>query len=167
MKKIMLYSIVQCVLLVPAIAPAQLPGTAERPLSFSVVGMRGDSIRVPDPHGRLLLINLWASWCASCATELPALDSVATVLDTTRVMPVALTEDASREAAQTFLAHHTLGRYRVGFGDGRLKPALHYTGLPETLLVTSDGRVVRRWLGYAGADQLRDVQRAVRKQLGS
>ena len=155
-------------LLVPAIAPAQVRATREQPVpSFAVVTARGDSIRVPDPHGRLLLINLWASWCTPCGKELPALDSVAALLDTTRVVPLALTDDASRGAARTFLRRHPLRHYRVGFGDGGLKPALHYTGVPETLLVTPDGQVVRRWLGYSGVEQLQDVQRAVSEELTS
>lgn len=168
MKNISLQLIVQCLLLIPAVAVGQVRAAEQRPVShFAVVSARGDSIRVPDPQGRLLLINLWASWCRPCGEELPALDSAAALLDTTRVVPLALTEDASRAAARTFLQQHPLRHYRVGFGNGGLKPALHYTGIPETLLVTSDGRVVRRWLGYSGAEQLRDVQRAVMKELAS
>ncbi|MDP3773736.1 MAG: hypothetical protein Q8Q85_05655, partial [Gemmatimonadales bacterium] len=43
---------------------------------------------------------------------------------------------------------------QVGLGGGRLKPRYHYVGLPYTVLLDAEGRVIRRWSGYTGPGQI-------------
>jgi cytochrome c biogenesis protein CcmG/thiol:disulfide interchange protein DsbE len=118
---------------------------------FAVVSPSGDSLRSADLAGRVLLVNVWASWCAPCREELPELDSLAAGYDSSRVTFVALSDDVDGAAAREFLAvFRGMPHLRVGLGLGRLKSLYRYPGLPFTLLVDPAGRIVRTWYGYGG-----------------
>jgi len=122
-------------------------------VAFDVPDLAGGRLRLADLRGKVVLLNVWASWCAPCREEMPALDSLRRASDSTRVAFVALSDDVIESSARRFLAEHPVG-LQVGLGGGNLKPRLHYVGLPYTVLLDSEGRVVRRWSGYTGPGQI-------------
>jgi thiol-disulfide isomerase/thioredoxin len=131
---------------------------------FAVVAPSGDSLRSADLRGRVLLVNVWASWCAPCREELPELDSLAAGYDSSRVTFVALSDDVDGAAAREFLAvFGGTTHLRVGLGLGHLKARYRYPGLPFTMLVDPAGRIVRTWYGYGGAPQLAAVDSSIRR----
>ena len=66
-------------------------------------------------------------------------------------------------AAREFLTvFGGLPHLKVGLGVGRLKALYHYPGLPFTMLVDRDGRIVRRWYGYGGPPQLTAIDSIIR-----
>jgi thiol-disulfide isomerase/thioredoxin len=146
-------------LLVPAGARAR-----EAFPSFDLPNLAGRRLRLADLAGKVVLVNVWASWCAPCREEMPALDSLRRTFDSTRVAFVALSDDVIESSARRFLAEHPVG-LKVGLGGGNLKPRLHYVGLPYTALLDAEGRVIRRWSGYTGADQIAAVGAAIRDEL--
>jgi thiol-disulfide isomerase/thioredoxin len=122
---------------------------------FAVVALAGDSLRSADLAGRVVLVNVWASWCAPCREELPGLDSLAARYDPSRVTFVALSDDVDGAAAREFLAvFRAMPNLRIGLGLGELKARYRYPGLPFTMLVDSTGRIVRTWYGFGGPPQL-------------
>jgi cytochrome c biogenesis protein CcmG/thiol:disulfide interchange protein DsbE len=130
---------------------------------FAVISPSGDSLRSADLAGRVLLVNVWASWCAPCREELPELDSLAAGYDSSRVTFVALSDDVDGAAAREFLAvFRGMPHLRVGLGLGRLKALYRYPGLPFTQLVDPSGRVVRTWYGYGGPPQLAAIDSTIR-----
>ncbi|MBI1722704.1 MAG: TlpA family protein disulfide reductase [Gemmatimonadetes bacterium] len=120
---------------------------------FDLPDLAGNRLRLADLAGKVVLVNFWASWCAPCREEMPALDSLRRTFDSTRVAFVALSDDVIESAARRFLAEHPVG-LRIGLGGGRLKARYHYVGLPYTALLDAEGRVVRRWSGYTGPGQI-------------
>lgn len=131
------------------------PAIDSRLAPFEVVASSGGTWRSSDLHGRVVLVNIWASWCAPCREELPKLDSLAAHFDTARVTFAALSDDVDGAAAREFLTvFGSLPHLRIGLGVGKLKALYRYPGLPYTVLVGRDGRIVRRWYGYGGPPQL-------------
>lgn len=112
------------------------------PVSFD--GPDGARRQLADFRGKLLLINLWATWCAPCRAEMPALDRLQAKLGSDRFEVVAVNIDTARlERRKTFL--DSVGVKNLTFySDAKadifqtLKRAGKVVGLPTTLLV--DGR---------------------------
>jgi thiol-disulfide isomerase/thioredoxin len=106
-----------------------------------------------EAEGRPLVINFWASWCTPCRREMPAFEEVHQRLgDQVAIVGVTDEDDgaASSEAAKAAGVTYPL----LVDEDQTLLTDLRVTGLPGTVFVDADGRVVGRHLGALTEDQL-------------
>jgi thiol-disulfide isomerase/thioredoxin len=118
--------------------------------------------------GRVVLLNVWATWCPPCRDEMPSLDRLQAALGGPKFEGVALSIDqGGLPVVRAFfdrLRLRHLQPYIDSFGDAAesLAPA----GVPLTLLVDRDGREVGRKLGPAAWDHPEMVER-IRSHLAS
>jgi thiol-disulfide isomerase/thioredoxin len=130
-----------------AAAPRALP-----PLRF--IDSSGRAMSLENFRGRVILLNLWATWCGPCVKEMPALDRLQTELGSPAFQVVPLSVD--RDGAATVIPFlEKLGiRSLVPYLDikGSSLKLLGTQGLPTTLLIDRDGREVARMLGGAEWD---------------
>ncbi|MEW5919018.1 MAG: hypothetical protein AB1762_21620, partial [Gemmatimonadota bacterium] len=66
--------------------------------------------------------------------------------------------------ARAFVAEYRF-TFPVMLGGGRLQNRLHYPGLPYTVLLDAQGRVVQRWIGFTGSDQIDAIRSAIAAEL--
>ena len=111
-------------------------------------------------RGRVMLLNVWATWCPPCREEMPTLDRLQAALGGPNFEVVALSIDqGGMPAVQAFLrraAIQHLRPYVDTFGDA--SSSLGAGGIPLTLLIDRDGREIGRKLGPAAWDHPRIVQ---------
>lgn len=124
----------------------------------------GGTFDVALEHGRVLLINVWASWCGPCREEMPALDSLRQAITDSTFRFVTINVDATRGPAEEFMRGFGF-TFPVALGGANASRTLQYVGLPYTLLVDRRGRVAQRWSGYAGAQQIAEVRAAIQREL--
>jgi thiol-disulfide isomerase/thioredoxin len=111
---------------------------------------QGRSVSLSDFRGKPLLVNLWATWCAPCVTELPTLDALAAREDG-RLQVLAISQDGDdRAKVESFLAEHKLSALEA-YMDPKLAlmPELGVEILPTTILYDSEGRELWRMAGVA------------------
>ena len=97
------------------------------------------------------VVNLWATWCAPCRTELPAFQAASEQRDGVRFVGVDIGEDAAD--AQAFLDELGVTFEQYADVDGELSDALGVAALPVTIVV-DDGDIVERHVGPMSADEL-------------
>jgi thiol-disulfide isomerase/thioredoxin len=102
-------------------------------------------------RGKVVLLNLWATWCAPCGKEMPALDRLQARLGGPHFTVVALaTDTGGLKAVQEFYAAHNVQHLAIYVeGAGKVLTTLGTAGLPTTLLLDSEVREVGRYLGAA------------------
>lgn len=126
--------------------PRELPD-----LHFSDPSGKPTSLK--DFRGRVILLNLWATWCPPCLEEMPALDRLHARLGSERfaVMTLALDSPAKAEA---FLRQIKASKLRA-FTDteGRALSTLGVTTVPTTLLIDARGHEIGRLSGAAAWDE--------------
>jgi thiol-disulfide isomerase/thioredoxin len=108
----------------------------------------GRSRSLADFRGSTVLLNIWATWCAPCREEMPALDRLQAKLGGKRFEVVALSVDLQPDMARKFYAE--IGIKALPFYiDPTAKAAftLDAAGLPASLLVDRSGREIGRHLG--------------------
>ena len=117
-----------------------------------IKGLDSSSFRLEDFHSKVLVINVWASWCGPCRREVPEYERVRMEYAARNVEFVGLTtEDPRTDVARVakFVRDVHFG-FRLGWADRELADALMNgkNAIPQTLVINIDGRVVRHWAGY-------------------
>ena len=129
------------------------PARRMPPLSFT--GPDGQAMSLADFAGKTVLVNLWATWCAPCRAEMPALDTLETEMGGEAFEVVAINVDTGGdEKPKAFLDEtgvSALGYYRDASMEvfNALKRESLVLGLPATLLVDGDGCLLGHMNGPA------------------
>lgn len=118
---------------------------------FLFVDQRGVTHDIKEYRGRNVLLNIWATWCAPCKNEMPALNALQQKFDFRILNVVAINEDSNGiTAARSFYQNYNLKHLPV-FADasGQAPSILNVQGLPTTLLVNTQGMEIGRVVGEA------------------
>lgn len=125
----------------------QGPLTAGRAPDFELQTFSGESLRLSDYRGRVVLVNIWASWCVPCRDEAPLLQEAYRTWKDEGLMVIGVnwvdTEPKAREFIQEFGLTYPNGP-DVGQGIAR---AFRMQGIPETYVIDPDGNVVYAHIG--------------------
>ena len=112
----------------------------------------GDPIKLANYSGKVLLVNLWATWCGPCRMETPELVKLHKEYQSRGVEMIGLsTEDpaASAQSVSDFIRE-----YKVDYQIGWAKPEVAQTlmqgrgSIPQSFVIARDGRIVRRFIGF-------------------
>ena len=128
-------------------APAAVP-------SISFMDAAGQPKTLADYSGKVVLLNIWATWCAPCRKEMPTLDRLQAKLGGQDFEVVALSMDKKGpDAVKKFYADIGITHLALNI-DSSAKAifALGAVGLPTTLLIDRDGKEVGRLIGPAEWD---------------
>ena len=115
----------------------------------------GDSVGLDHYAGDVVLLNIWATWCAPCLGELPSLNRLQTHLKDEPFVVIALNEDrkAGLETIESVYRDIRIEALPLYLDpDGKVARALQVTGLPTTVLFDRDGRELGRLVGPAEWD---------------
>lgn len=142
--------------------PETLEAIPEEVFDRELKDLDGRSFFLSNYRGRVFVLTVWASWCTPCNRQVAELNKIYKEYAGRGVEVVALTtEDPKAEAKQVRdTALRLKLRYKVGWADSASAQALmkKRPSVPQTLVVTRDGRVLNRFLGYSEY-----VQAAIRK----
>ena len=116
--------------------------------------LEGGTRTLADFKGRVILVNFWATWCAPCIREMPALDRLQAALGGATFQVVLVSEDRrGAEAVAPFLKDLGL-KHLSSFLDPRgvLGRGFRLRGLPTTILIDREGKERGRIEGEAAWD---------------
>lgn len=110
------------------------------------------SFHFSDFEGKVIVINLWASWCGPCRREVPEYEKVRKAYAGRAVEFIGLTTEDQRTASGSvnkFLRDVSFG-FRLGWADRETARTLMNgrNGIPQTLVIGADGHVLNHWTGY-------------------
>ncbi len=113
--------------------------------------LEGGEFRLRDHLGEIVVLNVWASWCAPCRAEAPVLEEVWQQVQDDGVQFVGLDTRDTDEAALAFLETYGVTYPNLIDADGRLQLLFSDTlppqAIPSTLVVDREGRVAGRIIG--------------------
>jgi peroxiredoxin len=112
----------------------------------------GGPIKLANYSGKVLLVNLWATWCGPCRMETPELVKLHQEFQSRGVEMVGLsTEDpeASAESVSDFIREYKVD-YQIGWATREVAQTLMQgrTSIPQSFVIARDGRIVRRFIGF-------------------
>jgi thiol-disulfide isomerase/thioredoxin len=130
----------------PASRPQPAPTTA-------FTDADGKTLSLRDFAGKLVLVNLWATWCGPCRREMPSLERLQTRLGD-KITILAISEDrGGSKAVASFIAKLGLKAVKTYLDpESAVGRAFKVDGLPTSFLIDRQGRVLGRVEGEAEWD---------------
>jgi len=140
---------------------AELISIPESYRDREIKSLNKGTFRLSDFPGRVIVINIWASWCGPCRLEVPEYEKVRKSYVGQNVEFIGLTTEDPRSASarvNRFLKEVNFG-FRLGWADRDMARLLMNGrgAVPQTIVMDSHSRIVRQWAGYSSghsADRL-------------
>lgn len=112
----------------------------------------GAPIKLGDYSGKVLLVNLWATWCGPCRMETPELVKLNKEFKDRGVEMIGLSTedpDASARKVQEFVREYKVD-YQIGWAKREVALALMQgkTNIPQSFIIARDGRILKRFIGF-------------------
>jgi peroxiredoxin len=113
---------------------------------FTTRDLKGDRMRLADLRGKYVLLNFWSTTCAPCIGEIPDLqETYKTFKNDDRVVMISLALDPSEREVKALLKKYQMPWRQVilrGEFDDPIARAYKVTGIPNTLIIGPDGKLV-------------------------
>ena len=150
----------------PATAMATLPPTV---MDVELRAVSGAPIKLADYSGKVLVVNLWATWCGPCRSEIPELVKLYREFRSKGLEIVGLSTenpDDSEEGVRRFVSDYSMD-YRVGWATSDVAITLmnNRNAIPQSFVISRDGRVLNRFIGYNAAETPLKLRKAVEEAL--
>ncbi len=110
-------------------------------------GLNGPSRHLAEFRGRPLIINVWASWCPPCRSEMASLERLAWLDDSGPFVIIGISTDDYRDKAEAALSASNATISHFIDSNLRLENLLGASRLPLTVLVGADGHVLEKVYG--------------------
>jgi cytochrome c-type biogenesis protein len=138
----------------------QSPETAEHTKTaygdydFTLTSIDGDSLKLSDYYGKVVLVNFWAPWCGPCVVETPSLVRLYNKYKTRGFAVIGVALQSEEDGVKQFVK-----QYRVPYAIGRdtsNEIGLRYQvfALPSSYLFSSEGKVKRAFTGFLSEETL-------------
>jgi peroxiredoxin len=142
---------------------------------FSVVDLAGTPRSLDDFRGKVLLVNIWATWCAPCREEMPSMERLYQEVGDGGFEILAISVDAASGETDVFGRRGgDLRAYAESAGlsfpilhdpSGRIQRTFQTTGVPESFVIDREGVIVKKMAGATAWDAEENVQ-LIRRLLG-
>jgi len=160
---------------VPPVKTAPPPAMTSLPPAVAEAELRavsGAPIKLSSYAGKVLLVNLWATWCGPCRLETPELVKLHKEFHAQGLEVVGLSTENAEDSADNVreFVHNYNVDYRVGWSGPEVAVALMQgrDAIPQSFIISRDGRVVKRFIGFnplSTPDQIREaIQEALNEK---
>lgn len=126
-------------------------GTSEGdvPPPFTLPDLDGVDVSLSDFEGKVVVLDLWATWCGPCRVEIPYLVELYEEFKNDGVVVVGIGLDQQgAEILRPFVEDNNV-TYTILVGGRAISQAYNVTGIPTTFIIGRDGRIAKKHVGFA------------------
>jgi thiol-disulfide isomerase/thioredoxin len=123
------------------------PAAGDLAPDFVLPRLDGSVQKLSNYRGRVVMVNLWATWCPPCVEELPLLDQIVADYGPRGVVVLGVAADERKEAVERFVDSHKPAFEVLLDPGGVVGTQYGITGYPETFLVDREGRLQVKYIG--------------------
>ena len=136
----------------PSGPPATPYSFSDKTVQTSFKLLDGKSQKLADYSGKVLILDIWATWCGPCRQEIPHLIKIAGEYKNRGVEVIGLTTEnpaTDTQLVREFSRQYKIN-YSIGWADRFFANELMsgQNGIPQTLIIGKDGKVVKHFVGF-------------------
>jgi peroxiredoxin len=156
-----------------ALVPAKLSSTPENipAPDFSFPDLNGRNLRLSDHRGKVVLLNIWATWCPPCVYEMPSMEKLYREFKGENFEILAVSIDAGGgDIVAPFMKKHQLTFPALLDPEGTIKTLYGVTGVPESYIVDKQGILIEKIIGgrdWATPETFRFFEQLIKKPLNA
>jgi cytochrome c-type biogenesis protein len=116
---------------------------------YKSITLDGTPVSISDYQGKVILVNLWATWCEPCREEMPALGELHSMFPRSdfEIIGVSIDDPGFEQVIVQTMAEDNL-TYPVWLDpENRFQFAFRTIGVPESFLIDADGQIIHQWKG--------------------
>jgi thiol-disulfide isomerase/thioredoxin len=135
-------------------------GTTEGklPPAFELPDLSGNVVTLADYEGKVVVLDLWATWCPPCRQEIPFLVSLYEEHKDAGLVVVGIgLDDGGAKVLEPFVKQNSV-TYPILVGNRDVGQTYQLKGIPTTFILDRNGRIAAKHLGFRPSDA--DVMRA-------
>lgn len=119
-------------------------------------------------RGKVVLINVWASWCSGCKEEMPLFVDLQREFKNNKFEILLSNIDSDSKNARDFLAYVDKKKVLtcVYDKDKRLAKAFHAIGMPSSYLIDQNGQIIESYIGSLDKEKIFILQKKIHQLLG-
>ncbi len=120
---------------------------------FTIKDLQGNRLSFDQYKGKVLFINLWATWCGPCKAEMPGIQSLTEKLKDEQVAFVMLSvdQDIAKTKVSAYIEKNNFS-FPVFMVTGYLPEILRVSSIPTTFIVSKDGKIIMKEVGTRNYD---------------
>ncbi len=147
----------------------EYPSAPSDIMQAEIKDLDGNTFKLEDKRGKVVLVNLWATWCGPCRAEMPELVAMQEKYRDKDFEIVGLnTDEETPEEIKTFAQTMKLN-YQLGYADPKLMSGFlkvsRFQGIPQSFLIDREGKLRNVFVG-GGSKIVNQMKEAVEKTVG-
>ena len=135
--------------------------------NFTFPDLNGHKVSLADHRGKVVLVNIWATWCPPCRQEMPSMQKLYERFKGENFEILAVSIDSTgREAVGPFMRKMNLTFPALLDPKENIRPLYGITGVPESFIIDKEGILVEKIIGpmdWATSEVFRFFQDLIKK----
>ena len=115
---------------------------------FTFPGLDGKMVRLSDYKGKVVLVNIWATWCPPCVDEMPSMEKLYQKFKGKNFEILAVSiDEPGLKAVAPFMKKSNLTFPALIDSEGTIKAVYGITGVPESFIIDQQGILIKKIVG--------------------
>ncbi len=121
--------------------------------NFSIKDLEGNRVSFDQYKGKVVFINLWATWCGPCKAEMPGIQSLSEKLkdESIEFIMLSVDKEAALPKVTTYLEMNQF-TFPVFMPFGYLPAEMQVPSIPTTFVISKDGKILMKEVGTRNYD---------------
>ena len=133
--------------------------------NFTLPDLNGKMVSLTDYRGKVVFLNIWATWCPPCVEEMPSMEKLYQKMkgQDFEILAVSIDVTGAKDVGP-FMKKYNLHFPALLDTEGSIKALYQTTGVPETFIIDKQGNIAKKVIGardWASPDAFQFIQQLI------
>jgi thiol-disulfide isomerase/thioredoxin/outer membrane lipoprotein-sorting protein len=136
--------------------PPEEDFTGRLAADFALSDLAGNTHRLSEERGKVVMLDFWATWCGPCRMQMPAVDKLYQEFKSKGLVVFAVNQREPAERAQAYIEKNSYTTTTLLDSQGEVGRQYGVRGIPTLVIIGRDGKIVAHWVGVHPETTLRE-----------